>query len=224
VLLVRQFEAEEELPLKVVLDVSKSMEFYGKTEIGKVLAGMIAYLGLAGGDRIQLFAVGGAGSRSLQAGPVGRHLARWPQLESWIEQLAPGGGGELAPALRQLVGEGTTRGALVLVSDLLSPDFGKALDGLGVGSGGIVLHVLGQEELDPSLAGDLRLADSESGGEVEVSTSEDAMRRYRQALESFATEAAARARRAGLDYVLVPATTDAPMQVLGALARTEALR
>ncbi|CAN5850923.1 DUF58 domain-containing protein [soil metagenome] len=220
VLLVRQFEAEEELPLRVVLDVSKSMGFYRKAEIGKVLAGMIVYLGLAGGDRVQVYAVGGT---SLQVGPAGRHLSRWPQLEAWLEQLPTGGGGELAPTLRKLVGEGTTRGALILVSDLLSPDFGSALDGLGIGAGGIILHVLGEEELDPGLAGDLRLADSESGGEVEVSTSEEAMRRYRAALEAFATEAAARARRAGLDYVLVPATDDAPMNVLSALSRTEAL-
>ncbi|MGI8517041.1 MAG: DUF58 domain-containing protein [Acidimicrobiia bacterium] len=220
VLLVRQYEAEEELPLRVVLDVSKSMGFYRKAEIGKVLAGMIVYLGLAGGDRVQVYAVGGP---SLQVGPAGRHLSRWPHLEAWLEQLPTGGGGELAPTLRKLIGEGTSRGALILVSDLLSPDFGSALDGLGIGAGGIILHVLGEEELDPSLAGDLRLADSESGGEVEVSTSEEAMRRYRTALEGFATEAAGRARRAGLDYVLVPATDDAPLQVLSALSRTEAL-
>jgi uncharacterized protein (DUF58 family) len=220
VLLVRQYEAEEELPLKVVLDASQSMGFYRKLEIGKVLAGMVTYLGLAGGDRVQVFTLGGNG---LRRGPAGRHLSRWPQLETWLEHLTSGGGGDLAPSLRKLAGEGTARGALVLVSDLLSPDFGAALDGLGVGAGGIVLHVLGEEELDPALAGDLRLADSESGGEVEVSTSEEAMRRYRRALEDFATEAAGRARRAGLDYVLVPATDEAPMQVLGALARAEAL-
>jgi uncharacterized protein (DUF58 family) len=219
VLLVRQFEAEEELPLRVVLDASSSMGFYRKLEVGKVLAGMIAYLGLAGGDRVQVYAL----SDGLRSGPAGRHLSRWPQLEAWLEGIAPGGGGELAPALRKLAGEGVTRGGLVLVSDLLSADFGSALDGLGVGAGGVVLHVLGSEELDPGLAGDVRLADSESGSELEVSTSEDAMRRYRAALEQFAEEAATRARRAGLDYVLVPAAPDAPMQVLGALARAEAL-
>lgn len=221
VLLVRQFEAEEELPLRVVLDASASMGFYRKLEVGKVLAGMITYLGLAGGDRVSVYALGGG--QSLQIGPVGRHLSRWPQLEKWLEGIAPGGGGDFAPTLRKLAGEGVSRGALILVSDLLSPDYGPALDGLGVGAGGVVLHVLSEEELNPGLAGDLRLADSESGSEVEVSTSEDAMRRYRLALEEFASEAAARSRRAGLDYVLVPAVDDAPMQVLAALSRAEAL-
>lgn len=222
VLLVRQFEAEEELPIRVVIDASASMGFYRKLEVGKVLAAMVAYLGLAAGDRVQLVMLGG-GPKAVTIGPAGRHLSRWPLLESWLEDLAPSGGGELAPALRRLAGEGPNRGALIIVSDLMSPDFGPALDGLGLGAGGVVLHVLGEEELDPGLAGDLRLADAETQNEVAVSTSEDTMRRYRKALEDFASEAAGRARRAGLDYVLVPATDDAADQVLAALARAESV-
>ncbi|MGH8957960.1 MAG: DUF58 domain-containing protein [Acidimicrobiia bacterium] len=222
VLLVRQFEAEEELPLRVVIDASASMGFYRKLEVGKLLAGMVAYLGLAGGDRVQLVAFHG-GPKAVTMGPVGRHLSRWPLLESWLEGLTAAGGGELLPSLRRLAGEGPNRGALVVVSDLMTPDFGAALDVLGVGAGGVVLHVLGDEELDPGLAGDLRLADVETGREVAVSTSEDTMRRYRTALENFASEAAGRARRAGLDYVLVPARDEAPQQVLAALARADAV-
>jgi hypothetical protein len=223
VLMVRQFEAEEELPLRVVVDSSASMGYYGKLEVGRVLAGMIAYLGLAGGDRVQLVSVPGPGERALQIGPSGRHLSRWPSLEAWLEGVEAIGTGPLAPSLRRLAGEGPHRGSLVLVSDLLTPDWQMALDGLGIGTGGVVLHVLGNEELAPTFAGDLRLADSETGGEVAVSTSEATMRRYQAALEGFATEAAGRARRAGLDYVLVPAVDDAASQVLSALARTEAV-
>jgi uncharacterized protein (DUF58 family) len=219
---VRHFEAEEELPLRVVIDASASMGFYRKLEVGKVLAGMVAYLGLAGGDRVQLVALYG-GPKPVTMGPAGRHLSRWPMLESWLEGLSAAGGGELAPSLRRLAGEGPNRGALIVVSDLMSPDYATALDGLGVGAGGVVLHILGDEELDPGLAGDLRLADAETKGEVAVSTSEDTMRRYRLALEAFASEVAGRSRRAGLDYVLVPAREDAAHQVLAALARAEAV-
>jgi uncharacterized protein (DUF58 family) len=224
VLLVRQFEAEEELPFKVVVDSSASMGFYRKLEVARLLAGMMAYLGLAGGDRVQLMAIPGDGERSVQLGPAGRHLSRWPQLESWLEALSAGGTAPLAPAVRRLAGEGPNRGSIVLISDLLTPDWQTALDGLGLGAGGVVLHVLGAEELDPELAGDLRLADAESGRELAVSTSEETMRRYRAALESFASEAAGRSRRAGLDYVLVPAVEGAAEQVLGALARAEAVK
>ena len=224
VLLVRQFEAEEELPLKVVVDTSASMGFYQKLDTARVLAAMMAYLGLAGGDRVQLIGVPGPVEKPIRLGPAGRHLSRWPHLEAWLESLTAAGSIPLAPALRRLAGEGPNRGSIVLLSDLMTPDWQSAIDGLGVGVGGVVLHVLGQEELDPQIAGDLRLADAETGVETPVSTSEETMRRYRAALERFAQEAAGRARRAGLDYVLVPAVAGAPAQVLGALARAETLK
>jgi uncharacterized protein (DUF58 family) len=224
VLLVRQYEAEEELPIKIVLDTSASMRFYGKFETARLLAAMLAYLGLAGGDRVQLICLPGDRPGTVRMGPAGRHLSRWPQLEGWLEAQLPSGTSPLAPATRRLAGQGPNRGSVVLISDLMIPDWEAALDGLGLGAGGVVLHVLGPEELNPDLAGDLRLADSETGQELPVSTSEETMRRYRAALESFATGAAARSRRSGLDYVLVPAGEGAAEQVLGALARAEALR
>ena len=224
VLLVRQFEAEEELPLKVVVDTSASMGFYRKLETARRLAAMMAYLGLAGGDRVQLVGVPGPSQQPIRLGPTGRHLSRWPHLESWLESLTAAGTMPLAPATRRLAGEGPNRGSIILLSDLMTPDWQTALDGLGIGAGGVVLHILGQEEIDPQMAGDLRLADAETGSEVPVSTSEETMRRYRAVLERFAQEAAGRARRSGLDYVLVPAGDDAAEQVLGALARAEALR
>ena len=224
VLLVRQFEAEEELPLKVVVDTSASMGFYRKLETARVLAAMLAYLGLAGGDRVQLIGIPGPTEKPVRIGPAGRHLSRWPQLEGWLESLNAEGTMPLAPAMRRLAGEGPNRGAVILLSDLMTPDWQAAIDGLGVGAGGVVLHVMGRDELDPPMTGDLRLADAETGFEIPVSTSEETMRAYRAALERFASEAAGRARRAGLDYVLVPAVDGAVDQVLGALARADALK
>jgi uncharacterized protein (DUF58 family) len=223
VLLVRQYEAEEELPVRVVLDASRSMAFYGKFELARTLAAMLSYLGLAGSDRVELTRFPGEGDRHLSVGPSGRHLSAWPRLEAWLEAIVPVGGGELGPAVRGLLGTGIKKGATILVSDLFSSDWREAIDILGVGAGGVVLHVLGIEELRPELAGDLRLADGETGLEVPLSTSEEAMRRYRRTLEAFCSEAAGRARRAGLDYVLVPVGPEAPEQVLLALARAEAV-
>jgi hypothetical protein len=168
--------------------------------------------------------VPGPTEKPIRLGPAGRHLSRWPHLESWLESLTAEGTAPMAPALRRLAGEGPNRGSIILLSDLMTPDWRSAIDGLGIGAGGVVLHVLGEEELDPQLAGDLRLADAETGSEIPVSTSEETLRRYRTALERFAQEAAGRARRAGLDYVLVPAVDGAADQVLGALAKTEALK
>lgn len=216
-LLIRQYEAEEELPVRVVLDVSASMGFDHKDDTARRLAAMIVYLGLAGGDRVGLAAVPGGDGRSVAMGPGGRHLAAWPPLETWLEGLEVGGSTPLAPALRSLVGGSPNRGSVVLISDLLDPEWERALDGIGVGAGGLVLHVLGPGELDPDLAGDLRLVDAETAAEVEVSTGRDAIAAYRRALEAFVEGAAGRARRAGLDYLLVPAGPAAHSEALRAL-------
>ncbi len=222
-LVVREFEAEDELTLRVVLDVSASMNLHGKHLAARRLAALIAYLGLAAGDRVELFAVPGS-TRPLEAGPTGHHLTAWPRLETWLETVAVGGGIPLAPILRTLVGSSKVRGATVIVSDLLDVEWERALDGLALGAGGIVLQVLAPVELDPDLIGDLRLVDVETGSETMISTSEDTRRHYREVLEAFVEGVTGRSRKAGLDYLLVPAVEDAAERALAALASEGAVR
>ncbi len=222
-LVVREFEAEEELALKIVLDFSTSMAFYGKADTARRLAGMVAYLGLVGGDRVSLFVIPGP-DRPLIIGPSGRHVSAWPRLETWLESRVPGGSVPLAPVLRSLIGASASRGATILISDLLDSEWARALDGLALGAGGVVLHVLGREEIEPDLAGDLMLKDAESGEKSPVSTSEDTRRDYRKALETFVEDASGRTKRAGLDYILVPVADDVLERTMAALVRAEAVR
>ncbi len=218
--LVREFEAEDELPLDVVVDLSQSMTFAAKDLTARVVAALVVYLALSGGDRVRLHTVPGPDGRPFQTGPGGRHLSAWPRLESWLETRPGGGAGALTPPIRAFAG-GPVRGATVLVSDLLTADWERAVDGLAGTAGGIVLHILAPEELNPGLAGDLELVDSETGEVTEVSMSEQALEVYRARVERFAGDAAARARRAGCDYVLVPAGPGAAEQTLAALAAAE---
>ena len=219
-LLVRQYEAEEELPVRVVVDLSASMGFHGKAETAKALAATVVYLGLAGGDRVEVAVVPGLDGRAFTRGPSGRHLDAW----QWLECRRGGGSTPLAPALRSFIGGSPARGSAVLVSDLLDGEWERALDGLRVGAGGLVLHVMGVPELEPEVGGDLRLVDSESGAAVEVSTSRDALQAYRSALEAFVDGVAGRSRRGGLDYLLVPAAQMAHEDALRALVTTGAVR
>ena len=221
VVMVRQFEAEQELPLDVVVDLSASMEMHQKEHSARRLAAMIAYMGLASGDRVRLWAVPGDGSRTEVQGPVGRHLSTWPLLEGWLESRPVGGAGSLRSLGRRLASSG---GAVVLVSDLLVDEWREVLDGLAPTAGGLVLHLLAPEELSPPMAGDLDLIDSETGSRLAVSMSEEAVRGYRRAVETFALEALRRSRRAGLDYLLVEAGEDAVERAIEGLARREVVR
>ena len=224
VVMVRLFEAEDELPLRLVIDTSASMGFGAKFRVAQELTAVMSFLALAGGDRVYPIQVPGNNGRSFATGPPSRHLSGWPVLESWLEKLAPAGAGTLTPAVHSLIGNATVRGPIVLVSDLLDPAWEKTMDAMGTVGSGTVLHVLAPDELEPDLSGDLRLVDSESKKVVDLSTSSDALTAYRNARDAFLTGAAARARRAGLDYVLVPAESGAAERTLSALAAVEAVR
>lgn len=204
VVLIRLFEAEDEMPLSVLVDTSASMGFGAKFRTMQRLAAMVAYLALASGERVRLVTVPAAGRPSL-SGPWGRHVAAWPRLEEWLEALTPGGGTDLPAAARLMVAPGAHRGPVVLISDLLTADWGTAVDLLGAIGGGVVLHVLDPSELDPEVTGDVTLRDVETGREVQVSLSDAALDRYRSRVTDFLADAARRAQRAGLDHVTVVA-------------------
>ena len=205
VVLIRLFEAEDEMPLQIVIDNSRSMDFGGKFPAAQQLAAMVTYMALISGERIRLATVPEPGSNAL-VGPWARHVSAWPKMETWLEDLEPEVGTDLVAASR-IVASTVSRGPIVLVSDLLQPGWQQAIDLFGSARGGVVLHVLSPAELEPDLTGDLTLRDIETRTEVQVSMSGDAVERYRERVSEFVAGAARRCRRVGLDYVL--ATADA---------------
>lgn len=206
VVLVRLFEAEDEMPLQIVLDTSRSMDFGDKFPAAQRLAAMVSYLALISGERIRLATVPEPGSTAL-VGPWARHVSAWPKLEKWIEGLEPTGGTDLVAASK-IVASTVSRGPVVLISDLMQDRWQQSIDLFGTARGGVVLHVLSPAELNPELTGDLTLRDVETRVEVPVSMSGDAVERYRARMATFTVDAARRCRRVGLDYVLATADAD----------------
>jgi uncharacterized protein (DUF58 family) len=216
VVLIRLFEAEDEMPLSVVVDTSASMRFGAKFTTAQRLAAMVTYLALASGERVRLLTVPAEAKPALQ-GPWARHIAAWPRMERWLESLAPGGGTDLPAAARLMAAPGAHRGPVVLISDLLTHDWGPAIDVLGAIGGGVVLHVLDPSELAPDMTGDLTLRDVETGREIQVSVSDAALKRYLERVARFRSDAAGRSRRAGMEYVMVravPGAVDAALRDL----------
>lgn len=222
VVLVRLFEAEDEMPLQIVVDTSRSMDFGDKFPTAQRLAAMVTYLALISGERVRLATVPEPGSSAL-VGPWARHVGSWPKLESWLEGLEPEGGTDLVAASR-IVASTVSRGPIVLVSDLLQEGWQQAIDLFGTARGGLVLHVLSPAELDPDLTGDLTLRDIETRTEVPVSMSGDAVDRYRDRMAGFVTEAARRCRRVGLEYVQVTADGAALERALRSMVASGVVR
>ncbi len=170
------------------------------------------------------FRTPGAGDTPFDTRPAMRHLSSWPALEDWLEATPPIGQAQLAATSHYLAGHGATRGPAVVISDFLGEGLLDSLDTFGFAGGGVVLHVLAPDELDPVISGDLRLVDAETGREVNVSTTPETMKQYRSAVDDFVATVASRSRRNGMDYVLVPAVPDAHELVLAALSRSQLVR
>ena len=96
--LIREFEAERELSVRVVVDRSPSMGFYEKHPAALRLAGLMTYLALAGGDRVELWAAPGeGGGRAVTRGRRGgtsRPGPGWrPGWRDWASNPATAGWG-----------------------------------------------------------------------------------------------------------------------------------
>jgi hypothetical protein len=103
-------------------------------------------------------------------------------------------------------------GLAVVISDLLDPvGFETGVRALLERRFDVhLVHVLAPEELDPELAGDLRLVDSETAEVRELSVDGEAIRAYRKRLRAFLERAETFCRAHEIGYHRV--TTDTPVQ------------
>lgn len=187
-LLVKLFEAEDETALRVVVDLSASMGFGGKAQRAKEVAAALAAVACGGGDRVRVLLA----SEDVDAGPWYRGAAGLPALEARLAAATTGGRADLGAALHRAHREGP-RGPVVLVSDLFTDGWEDVIAGIAAGGGdGVCIHLLGRDDVDPALDGDLRVTDAETGEEREVSVDARALASYRDTRDAWFDEVARR--------------------------------
>ena len=105
-------------------------------------------------------------------------------------------------------------GLAVLISDLLDPaGYERGLKALLERRFDVhVVHLLSPEELNPVLAGDLRLTDAETGEIQDFTMDGEAMRGYRERLGEFLESAESFCRANEISYHRV--ATDTPVEEL----------
>lgn len=205
-LFVKLFHEEEDLHVYALLDGSASMGFGSPTkhDFAVRAAGALGYMGLCGGDRVQLYArAAGTALRSRQFRGRGCSL----EMFDWLGRLEPGGETELPQAVEMLLRTQPAPGVVFVISDLLSEQWREAVSRLAVGKSDVcVLQVFAREEVRPELQGDLRLVDAETGAEREITMGQRAMRDYERARDEFLGEVRAACNRYGFSWLF--ATSD----------------
>jgi len=208
---VKLFVDEEDLCLHLLLDASASMDFGAPTklEYGARLASALGFVGLVGMERV---GVGVLRERVAEGWPPTRGRTQVVNLFEFLGRVEPAGGTSLNDGLGNYAMRAREPGLAVVVSDLMDPD------GFETGVRALLerrfdvhlVHVLAPEEMDPELAGDLRLVDAETGEARELSVDGEAMRAYHERLRQFLERAETFSRTQEIGYHRV--TTDTPVE------------
>ncbi len=205
--LVRQFNEERSLSVRLCVDVSASMAFGepSKADHAAQIAATLAMIALAHRDPVVLTCFGGE-AKGLRARAV--NLDGLPELLHMLEKVQAGGRGDPHGQLVAQLGNSRTD-RLILVSDLLYEDAERdAVLRLVAAScpRPIVLHVLGDEELTPDLDDIERVIDAETGEELVIRDGREAKSAYADALAAWLLAVETRCRALGIQYIRADAS------------------
>jgi uncharacterized protein (DUF58 family) len=190
-LFLKLYEEERELPVYLLLDASESMSFGEprKFDFARQVAAAIGYVALCGFDRVSVWVFPDHADEAAARGAMRSVRSRKSALGFFrnLERLAAGGAATFNQALRRAALEARHAGLAVVLSDFLDPaGYDSGLTSL-VGRGFQVsaVQILSPDELSPTTFGDLRLVDSESGAQQEVTFGRYRMKAYQQTVENF---------------------------------------
>ncbi|MFN0090521.1 MAG: DUF58 domain-containing protein [Acidimicrobiales bacterium] len=219
VVLLKLFEAEDDVTVRLLIDTSGSM-LGAKLAVAQRLAAALGFVALVRRDvvTVHTFPLERTPPRFVGRGAVGALFAH-------LAGLRAEGRTEFAQAAAHVLARPGPPGLTLLVSDLLTDEWEAGIRRLPARGGDLaVAHVLDAEELPADLVGDLELVDRETGQTVAVSLSAEAFGAYRARSEAWSAEVAERCRQAGAAYTRVRADDDLEALLLGRFRQQGVLR
>ncbi len=213
-LLVKLFREEEDLHLCLLCDASSSMAFGEPSKFDYIrrVAAALAYVALNNADCVSVVLLG---AEDDSPSPV--HDLMRPRrgkgaifdVFNFLEAAPMGGQTDLAASVRYLLSRKLTPGVAVVLSDmLLHNGYEQALQLLSYENfQPMVVHVMAPQEIAPSLQGDLRLRDSETGAHVDVSATKRTLAMYQKHVASFRRKLADFAQKNATEYVFASSET-----------------
>lgn len=185
-MLLKVGEAEQNVDVHLLLDVSRSMSWGQPPKMRTMqrLAGALGYLSLTHGDRLQVVPFGSSPLRPF--GPA-QGKGRLIELLRYIEAIPIQKETGLQTVLEMHARNHLRGGLLVLCSDLLVSE--NLAQGLRFFKPPrwqlVVLHLIDPRELRPELQGPLELEDTETGERIMVALDAEALATYRRNLATW---------------------------------------
>lgn len=201
--LIKLFEADDEITVRLLIDTSASMSVGAKIQQAKRLSAAIGFVALTAHDSVSVhtFPARGVAPRFAGRAAVPAFLRHMEGLEA--EGLTP-----FAEAAGHLLSQSGLPGLTIVASDLLTSEWRSLVRLRSSGSDVTILHILCVEDLEPEFSGDLELVDRELGERLTVSVTDDVAGSYRRRVRAWREEVASTARGTGATYVAVDAQED----------------
>jgi len=209
-LFIRQFEAETDMSVYLLVDVSASMDYSGvgaqsKYVLAARIAAALAYLMIHQGDKVALVLFAEKLKQFLPPGGTRRHLHH---LTRELESVQPAFGTGTAHALAECDPLFKRRGKLVVLSDFWD-DTAQTFEALSRFLHRkfeiLLLHVAHPHEMDLPDVAMARFHDMETHEEIEVEP-EEIRAAYRTATRQRSAALAREATSRGITYALVDST------------------
>jgi len=200
-LFLKLFIEEEDLSVHFLLDASESMKFGQPPKLlqAKRICAALAYAALSNHERVQIVCACNGTSAALR--PMrGKHRAS--EMLEWLSGIEGGNEASIGGLAKRFALETRRPGLAVVISDFFDPERESGIMALlSRRFEVVVIQVLDDEELRPSLVGDLRLVDSETGEAKEVTIGATLLRRYDQAMSEFCNSLEQFCRGRGANYL-----------------------
>jgi len=201
-LFIRLFLEEEDLHFYLLIDNSLSMSFGEPTKLhyARQIAAALGFIGLVNLDRVVVEAFN---DRLVQSMPPLRGRRSVWRLMDFLQKLEPAGPSDLAKSLRTFSLKCSGKGVVILISDFMDKaGYVEALRYLVARQLDIyVLHVLSQDEIEPSVVGDLKLVDIEDDDVAEITVSAALLNRYKKNLAAYRAGLADFCAKRGVTYL-----------------------
>lgn len=201
--LIKLFEADDEITVRLLIDTSASMTVGEKFAQAKRTAAAMGFVALTAHDSVSVHTFPRRGPAPRFAGRAAVH-----SFLAHVEGLEATGHTPFAEAAAHLLSQTGLPGLTVVVSDLLTPEWPSLVQLRASGSDVIIVHVLCEEDLEPDLAGDLELVDRELGDRLTVSVTDDVADAYRRRVAAWRDEVARTTRGTGATYLGIDSRED----------------
>lgn len=199
-LLLRLFDEERDLPIYLMLDVSRSMAEPAKFDMARRLAAALCYIGLVHLDKLTILPFSATLGRESAAG---RGKGRIFRVFEQLEQLEADGRTDLRASVKAFASRPRPTGLAVVISDFLDPDgFEGGLKTLRtLGHDVFALHVASEADRHPGAFGELRVVDAETGERRDIDVTPRLAAAYGKAWDAHAAELQRFCGRYDIGYV-----------------------